>query len=60
MPQPLYDFGGEKDAPPTHIAVANGFPPETYIPLVRPLLEDYHVVSLPPRAMWPATDGCFG
>jgi pimeloyl-ACP methyl ester carboxylesterase len=48
--QPLYDFGG--DGPPMHLALANGFPPQTYQPLMQPFTERYHVVSLPPRAMW--------
>jgi pimeloyl-ACP methyl ester carboxylesterase len=51
MSHPIYDFGGS--GPLIHLAVANGFPPQTYIPLVRPLLARYHVVSLPPRALWP-------
>jgi len=53
MTYPLYDFGGPADAPLVHLAVANGFPPQTYIPLVRPLLDRYHVVCIPPRALWP-------
>ena len=53
MNYPIYDFGGDVDAPVMHIAVANGFPPQTYIPMVRPLLGHYHVVSLLPRALWP-------
>lgn len=59
--QPLYDFGGEprphgaaRDTRPVmHVAVANGFPPATYTPFVRPLLDRYRVISLPPRALWP-------
>ena len=47
---PLFDFGGSGQL--MHLAVANGFPPETYIPFVRPFLDSYHVVSLPPRALW--------
>lgn len=49
--QPIYDFGGEGQL--LHFAVANGFPPETYIPLLRPFTARYHVFSLPPRALWP-------
>lgn len=49
--QPLYDFGGS--GPLLHMAVANGFPPQTYEPLLDPLTDTYHVVSLPPRALWP-------
>jgi len=49
--QPLYDFGGA--GPVIHLAVANGFPPHTYVPMFQPLTETYRVVSLPPRALWP-------
>ncbi len=52
MPQTLYEFGGHPDAPVMHIAVANGFPPQTYIPLVEPFTDRYRVLSLPPRALW--------
>ncbi len=52
MPQPLIDLGGQQDAPILHIALANGFPPQTYIPLLRPFMDNYRVVSLPPRALW--------
>ena len=48
---PIYDFGGS--GPVLHIALANGFPPQTYQPLFAPLTDRYHVVSLLPRAMWP-------
>jgi pimeloyl-ACP methyl ester carboxylesterase len=51
MPQPLYTFGG--DGPIMHIAVANGFPPQTYQPLLQPFTARYRVVCLPPRALWP-------
>jgi pimeloyl-ACP methyl ester carboxylesterase len=57
MPQTLYDFGGQ--GTPLHVVVANGFPPKTYTPLLQPLTDRYHVVSLPPRALWtdpPPTD----
>ena len=63
MPQPLIELGGRADAPILHIAVANGFPPQTYIPLLRHFFDDYRVVSLPPRALWgdgsppPVSDG---
>jgi pimeloyl-ACP methyl ester carboxylesterase len=36
-----------------HVAVANGFPPATYAPLLIPLRHRVHAVSLPPRALWP-------
>lgn len=48
---PLFDFGGA--GPALHLAVANGFPPHTYRPLLAPLTADYRVLSLPPRALWP-------
>lgn len=35
------------------LACANGFPPDTYRPMVAPLLARWHVVVLPPRAIWP-------
>lgn len=47
---PLYDFGG--DGPPLNVAVANGFPPQTYRPLIAPLADRYHAISLLPRALW--------
>ncbi len=49
--QALYDFGGS--GPLMHMAVANGFPPQTYKPLLDPFTADYHVISLPPRGLWP-------
>lgn len=50
MPQTLYEYGGSGTI--LHMAVANGFPPETYIPLLQPLTERYRVVALPPRPLW--------
>jgi pimeloyl-ACP methyl ester carboxylesterase len=50
MPQPYYHIGG--DGPPLHLALANGFPPGTYRPLLTPLTDRYTVFSLPPRALW--------
>ncbi|MEZ4669589.1 MAG: alpha/beta hydrolase [Anaerolineae bacterium] len=48
---PLYEFGGS--GPIIHVAVANGFPPATYAPVVQPFTDQYRVVSLLPRALWP-------
>jgi pimeloyl-ACP methyl ester carboxylesterase len=48
---PVYEFGG--DGPTVHLALANGFPPQTYHPLVDPLTGRYRVLCLPPRALWP-------
>jgi pimeloyl-ACP methyl ester carboxylesterase len=50
MPQTRYDFGG--DGPVLHLAVANGFPPRTYQPLLAPLTARCRVLSFPPRALW--------
>jgi hypothetical protein len=49
MNHPLIDLGGS--GPLIHIAVANGFPPQTYLPIFDSLLSRYHLVSLPPRSM---------
>lgn len=49
---PCYDYGGS--GPIIHMALANGFPPETYHPLLHPFTDRYRVVCLPPRALWPA------
>ena len=48
--QPIHEFGGH--GTPLHIAVANGFPPQTYIPFARPFTEVYRVFCLPPRPLW--------
>lgn len=42
---PLYHLGGQ--GTPLHLAVANGFPPAVYQPLLTPFTEMYRVVSLP-------------
>lgn len=47
----LYDFGGSGGV--IHLAPANGFPPQTYLLMLRPFLGDHRVVCLPPRALWP-------
>lgn len=52
MPQPLIELGGAAAYPPMHMALANGFVPQTYLPLLRPFMDRYHTVSLPPRALW--------
>lgn len=52
MSQPLCELVGEdRRQPIIHLAVANGFPPQTYLPLFRPLTR-FRVVSLLPRALW--------
>jgi pimeloyl-ACP methyl ester carboxylesterase len=50
MMYPLYDFGGSGDI--LHVALANGFPPQTYAPMLTPFITHYHVVNLMPRALW--------
>lgn len=50
----LTDFGGE--GPVLHLAHANGFPPGTYRPLAARLSNDYHVIALPARPLWPGSD----
>ncbi len=52
MPQPLIELGGEPSFPILHIAPANGFVPQTYLPMLRPLMNRYRVVSAVPRALW--------
>lgn len=47
---PLVDLGGA--GPVVSLAVANGFPPQTYRPLLDPLADRYRIVSLLPRALW--------
>jgi pimeloyl-ACP methyl ester carboxylesterase len=47
----LHDLGGE--GPVIHLAHANGFPPGTYDPLGEVLAQNYHVVGLPARPLWP-------
>jgi pimeloyl-ACP methyl ester carboxylesterase len=51
MTHPLIELGGH--GPLVHLAPANGFPPETYVPALGPVLAGHKVISLPPRAMWP-------
>ncbi|WP_376792803.1 alpha/beta fold hydrolase [Thermoflexus sp.] len=49
--QRIRDFGGE--GPLIHLAVANGFPPGCYRPLMQALASAGHGVSLLPRPLWP-------
>jgi pimeloyl-ACP methyl ester carboxylesterase len=51
MPYPLVELGGQGAV--VHLALANGFPPETYLPAVESLARRFRVVCLPPRALWP-------
>ncbi len=52
MSHPLIELGGIPDAPTLHLALANGFVPQTYLPLLRHFTAQYHAVCLPPRALW--------
>jgi pimeloyl-ACP methyl ester carboxylesterase len=52
MPQTLLELGGDASKPLLGFAPANGFVPQSYLPMLRPLMDDYHVVSVPPRALW--------
>lgn len=47
---PIYDFGGSGQV--VHIALANGFPPQTYLPMLTQFTQQYRVVNLMPRALW--------
>lgn len=51
MPQTLIELTGAPTAPLLHLAPANGFPPQTYLPLLR-ALNAYRCICLPPRALW--------
>jgi pimeloyl-ACP methyl ester carboxylesterase len=51
MQQPIHEYGGS--GPVMHMALANGFPPQTYTPLLAPFTRRYRVTCLPPRALWP-------
>lgn len=48
----LFEYNTREAAPTLHIAHANGFPPEVYQEMVRPFLDNYHVVALPARPLW--------
>lgn len=56
MTQPLLELGGDPRLPTLHLALANGFVPQTYLPLLRHFTEEYHAVCLPPRALWQEGD----
>ncbi|MBN1955877.1 MAG: alpha/beta hydrolase [Anaerolineae bacterium] len=47
------DFGGR--GPVIHLAHANGFPPGAYRLLAAALTDQYHVVALPARPLWPGS-----
>ncbi len=50
MTQPMLLLGGI--GKPINLALANGITPETYLPMLNPLMDAYRVVCLPPRALW--------
>ncbi len=52
MPQTLLEIAGNAGAPLLHIAPANGFPPQTYLPMLRGLSAEYRAICFPPRALW--------
>ena len=52
MPQTLLELAGKAQAPLLHLAPANSFPPQTYLPMLRGLGERYRVICCPPRALW--------
>jgi len=51
MPQTLIELTGESHAPILSFMPANGFPPQTYLPMLRGLA-GFRAISLPPRALW--------
>ena len=48
--QPIHSFNSEGQV--MTLAVANGFPVQTYTPLVRYFTANYRVLGMPPRALW--------
>jgi len=53
VPKLLHDFGGR--GPLLHLAHANGFPPGAYRHLAEILAQEYHVIALPARPLWPGS-----
>ena len=52
MPQNRIELGGDDRLPPLHMAPANGFPPQTYAPMLRALSARFRCLSFPPRPLW--------
>ena len=52
MGQTLIQLGGMPDAPPLHLAPANGFPPQVYAPMMAALKSPFRHFSFPPRPLW--------
>lgn len=53
-PIPFEDFGGT--GPILHFAHPNAYPPACFTPLLEPLTENYHVVTMHHRPLWPGHD----
>lgn len=51
MPQTLIELTGDSSAPILNFMPANGFPAQTYLPMLRSL-GGFRAISLPPRALW--------
>ena len=51
MPQTLIELNGDARAPVLNMMPANGFPAQSYLPMLR-RLADFRALSLPPRALW--------
>ncbi len=51
MTPPLIELAGDAGAPILHLAPANGFPPLSYLPMLR-RLNAFRCRCLPPRALW--------
>ena len=52
----LYEFNPSSTKPLLHLAHANGFLPQTYQESLKPLLNDYKIISFYPRSLWGDTD----
>lgn len=52
MPQTLIELGGDSSKSLLSFSPANGFVPACYLPMLRPLMQDNRVISVPPRALW--------
>lgn len=50
---PYHDFGGH--GPLLHFAHANGYPPACFRQMVEPLTEEYHVIGICFRPLWPGS-----
>jgi len=52
----LFEFNPSSTKPLIHLAHANGFLPKTYQESLKPLLNDYKIISFYPRSLWVDTD----